>query len=93
MARKNWHVSFKVKNPKVEVTEFLRYSGVISVYCYDHQHFVPHSVISVLFPVNINEGEAMITIHEPKGIDGKRWAEMNAKRIASFGIKTIAWSD
>lgn len=83
-------LSFKVKNPGVVVTEYLRYAGVVSVAGGGHTGFVNHEVETKLGPVQ--QDEVILTIHCPKGLMGDLWAQQNIGRLSSFGVKAIAWT-
>jgi hypothetical protein len=82
-----WHVAFKVREKDLGVSpvisEFLRYSGVISTSLGGHTAYLPNDIDH---EINLNPGEVIIVINQPKDIiKGQIWAERNKDRIESFG--------
>lgn len=86
-----WHIAFVVKEKdcSVIITEHLRYAGTISTSAGQHTTAIPYNQ---LLDLDIQSGEAVIIIHEPKGINGAAWARTNEERIRSFGTKVVSYS-
>ena len=82
-----WYIAFKVKKSEcgVLVSEHLRFAGALSTTAGGHQVYLP-SGIAVEKDLNRQADEEVVVIHEPRGINGKEWARMNAERLKSFGI-------
>lgn len=91
MSRIKWHcVTWKQKDPGVVVTEHLRYAGVVSVNGMGHTGFAVGDAPTRLGP--LGENEVYLTVKaDAREVTGV-WAEHLVQRLASFGIRAIAWS-
>ena len=91
MAKKHY-ITYKVKDPDVNITEYLRYAGTIDVRDLNHTGYVPYEIERQLAPY-YSEGDALITINCRKSDYADAWIKANIKRLASFGVKAVTWSE
>lgn len=61
--------------------EQFRYAGLITWHHRDELKSTPEGK---------NYWHNLFDVYAPKGVDSRKWAEMNAQRMASFGINAVA---
>ena len=79
-------VAFVTKNDSVELTEFLRYAGLVNI----ETNINPYHECKDLLP--LREGELIVKMFCPKGLHGETWGKMNVARIKSFGRKVMYYT-
>lgn len=90
MAKRTHHLSFITKHACVEITEHLRYAGIVSLRGAGHTGYVPLLVQNELNP----KGEdIIITCKCPHEYDPSAWSKMNIARMRSFGVKAVHWTE
>jgi hypothetical protein len=88
MAKKIHHLSFSTKHVCAEITEHLRYAGIVAV-TGAGSGYLPRDVQNEL---NAPEGSITISIQCPRGLEPKTWSTMNIARLKSFGVKAVCWT-
>ena len=85
------YVAFKVsaKDAGTVVTEHLRYAGLISVENWSHpSHGLPLEIEKAL---DRQEGEVIIIMECPHGLNAQVWSQQNVDRLASFNVKAYQY--
>ena len=87
MAKKTY-IAFKVQDPGVVVSEYLRYAGIISVN--DSNHNAPDYTVARQLQYN-PETDSIVTMGCPRECAPEPWAKMNLARLKSFGVQAITF--
>lgn len=93
MFSKGFYITIRFdQDPGPLVTEHLRYMGSVHIGGLGHSSWPPY--YEVVNKLGQPAGGCLITVrcpHSPKDIDQAAWCRQNRVRMASFGLKTVAF--